>query len=109
MTQPDPRIFAESVRALLNEDVRRYRNFGVYWFAVKAVLKRYFDRHEMPILGDYVDESVVSRMPEGLDLDGVLEAAASEYQENASFNLGRNRISDPAGEFFTLIDPDVEG
>ncbi|MDP3327186.1 hypothetical protein [Parvibaculum sp.] len=109
MTQPDPRVFAESVRALLNEDVRRYRNFGVYWFAVKAVLKRYFDRNEMPILGNYVAESVVSRMPEGLDMGDVLAAAAGEYQENASFNLGRNRLSDPSGEFFTLIDPDVEG
>lgn len=109
MTQPDPRVFAESVRALLSEDVRRYRNFGVFWFVVKGVLKRYFDRNEMPILGDYVDESVMDRMPKWLDLDGLLAAAAAEYQENASFNLGRNRVSDGHGEFFSLIDPDVEG
>lgn len=107
----DPAKFATSVRALLDEDPRRYRNFGAYWFFVKALLKRYFDKHQMPILGNYEDSTVNDRIPEGIrnSMGLMLEAAASEYQENAGFNLGRNEVSDDDGEFFTLIDPDVEG
>lgn len=116
VTQPNnepiaPAEFAANVRTLLDEDVRRYRNFGVYWFFVKAVLKRFYDRHQMPILGDYEDKTVNERIPEELrtSLGNLLEAAAEEYQQNASFNLGRNELTDPNGEFFTLLDPDVEG
>lgn len=105
----DPRLFAESTRALLTEDPRRYRNFGVYWFLVKALLKRYYDRHQMPILGDFVDQGVVERMPPFESVLDGLQAAADEYRQNASFNLGGNRLEDPDGESFILIDTDVEG
>ncbi len=105
----DPRTFADSTRALLTEDPRRYRNFGVYWFLVKALLKRHFDRHNLYFLGDYEDPDVIARMPGFPSVLDALQAAAEEYQQNASFNLGRNRLEDPDGEVFTLIDPDVEG
>lgn len=107
----DPAEFAESTRALLNEDPRRYRNYGAYWFFVKALLKRYYDRHAMPILGDYDDPTVNERIPADarMSLGTMLAAAAEEYQRNASFNLGRNEVSDDDGEFFLIVDPDVEG
>jgi hypothetical protein len=104
----DPAAYARSVRALLTEDPRRYRNFGVYWYFVKALLRRYFDRHEMPILGDYQDPSVIERMPKGLSAADMLQAAAEEYQHNAMFNLGRTELEDPEGEKFTLLDPDID-
>lgn len=106
-----PAEFAASVRTLLDEDVRRYRNFGAYWFFVKALLKRFYDRHQMPILGDYEDKDVNAMIPEDVraSLGGMLAAAAAEYQSNAAFNLGQNKLENPDGEFFTLIDPDVEG
>jgi hypothetical protein len=107
----NPTDFAESVRSLLNEDWRRYRNFGAYWYFVKALLKRFYDRHEMPILGDYEDKSVNDRVPAAVrdSLGDMVAAAIDEYQENASFRLGGNRMVDDDGEEFTLLDTDVEG
>lgn len=106
-----PAEFAANVRDLLDEDPRRYRNFGPFWYFTKALLKRFYDRHQMPILGDYDDPTVSERIPADarLSLGTMLEAAAAEYEENASFNLGRNEVQDAEGEFFLLLDPDVEG
>lgn len=107
----DGAAFSASVRALLDEDPRRYRNFGPYWFFVKALLKRHFDIHDMPILGEYADESVSERIPLAARASGqaMLDAAAREYIQNATFNLGRNEVSDDNGEAFWLQDTDVEG
>ena len=106
----DPKTFAESVRALLSEDVRRYRLFGAYWYFVKALLRKYYDFHNLYFLrGTYEDPSVIERMPTGLDVFELLERAAEEYAENAAFNLGRNEVVDDEGEHFVLLDPDVEG
>lgn len=107
----DAATFANSVRALLDEDPRRYRNFGPYWYFVKALLKRYFDRNAMPLLGEYEDKTVNERIPEDVrgSLPLMLAAAIAEYQQNASFNLGQGRVADDSGEFFFLLDPDVEG
>lgn len=106
-----PNIFAANVRTLLDEDPRRYRNFGAYWYFVKALLKRFYDRHQMPILGDHDDAGVSARIPESVrgSLPAMMAAASEEYIGNASFNLGRNEVQDDQGEFFTLLDPDVEG
>lgn len=105
----DPQKFAQSVRALLEEDRRRYRNFGVFWFFVKALLRRFYDRHEMPYLGPYVDQAVVDRMPQGLDAHAYIDLAIGEYQENATTNMLSNHVRDPDGEVFVLNDPDIDG
>jgi hypothetical protein len=105
----DPATFAASVRALLDEDPRRYRNFGAWWFVVKALLKRFYDRHEMPLLGDYVDPTVNARLPAVTGLQDALTMASEEYQQNASFNLGRAMVEDDDGELYMLSDPDMDG
>ena len=106
----DPRVFANSVRALLDEDPRRYRNFGMFWFFVKALLKRFFDRNDIPILGDYEDTSVNERIPDSVRWSPALmmQAAAEEYAHNASFNLGRAEVMDDDGQFFTVMDADID-
>lgn len=103
----DPKTFAASTLQLLQQDPRRYKNFGVYWYLVKAVLKHFYTRENLHLLGDFQDQSVIERMPPAASLPEALEAAAAEYQQNASFNLGRNQIEAPDGEVFTLIDPDA--
>jgi hypothetical protein len=103
-----PREFAASTLALLAEDPRRYRAFGQYWYFVKALLKMFYDQHNLYMLGDYVDPSVVERMPKMGAMD-TLQAAAEEYRQNASFRLLSNEVEDDDGETFTLIDPDAEG
>ena len=106
----DPRTFAESTLLLLQQDPRRYKNFGVFWYLVKAVLKKYYTRDNLHLLGDHVDASVVERMPEFANLQEALKAATEEYRQNATFNLGSNWVEDPAGGgTFQLIDPDADG
>jgi hypothetical protein len=106
----DPATFAASVRELLSEDVRRYRNFGMWWFFVKALLRRFYDKHNLAFLGGtYEDETVNERIPPGMDAYEMMAAATEEYIQNASFNLGSNEVTDADGQFFTILDPDVEG
>lgn len=103
----DPKTFAASTLQLLQEDPRRYRNFGTHWYLVKEVLKRFYTRDNLHLLGDYRDLTVIERMPPHADLQDALAAAIEEYRQNASFNLGRQVVAAPDGEVFTLIDPDA--
>lgn len=108
MNKMNPAAFAQNVRVLLDENPLRYRAFGSTWFFVKALLKRFYDRHQMPILGDYDDPSVSARLPDGLDAYGLMDKAAQEYEQNASFALGTGWVTDDDGEQFLLLDTDVE-
>lgn len=105
----DPKQLAASTLQLLQADPAKYVNFGVYWYLIKALLKRFYTRDNLFLLGDYVDSSVTDRMPAHADLSEALAAAVAEYQQNASFNLGSNVVTDADGEAFTLIDTDVDG
>jgi hypothetical protein len=114
LPEPEPavdvRAFVESARELLTENVLRYRNYGPYWFFVKALLRRFYSRHELPFLaGTYQDAGVSARVSHGGDLKAWLAGAVESYRHNASFNLGRNLVEDDDGDRFTLFDPDVEG
>lgn len=103
----NPQKFAANVRQLLSEDPKRYRNFGVYWFFVKALLKKFYSRDEMPMLGDYVDQMVVAAMPQYDTLADALRAAAEEYGRNAVYNLGRSTVTSDDGEQLTIFDQDA--
>ncbi len=105
----DPKVFAESARTLLLQNPANYRAFGAYWFLVKALLKRIYPPEEIPMLGDYEDQTVIARMPAGLGLAELLAAAGVEYQANATLGTRRERLEDEDGEFFTLSDPDMGG
>lgn len=107
--QPDPKLFAASTRALLNEDWRRYRCFGAYWWFVKALLKRFYDRHEMPMLGDYEDPNAADLVEANVTWQGMLEAAVETYRANAAFNLSSQKVEDVHGQPYLLIDPDMPG
>lgn len=106
----DPKTFAASTLHLLQQDPRRYRLFGVYWYLVKRVLLKFYTRDNLHLLGDYVDADVTARMPGHADLQEALVAAVEEYRKNASFNLGSNEVEDPTGGgTFRLVDPDAGG
>ena len=103
----DPQKFAESTLSLLQQKPERYLNFGTYWFFVKALLKRYYSRENLNLLGEYMDPDCMARMPEHADLQGAILASIQEYQENATFNLMRNQVPDrTGGGVFTLNDED---
>lgn len=103
----DVKQFAASTLQLLQADPRNYRNFGVYWYLVKVVLKQFYTRDNLYMLGDYLDRGVIARMPDHESLIEALEAAAETYQFNATYAMGSNQVEDADGEFFTLLDPDA--
>lgn len=106
----DPKTFAENTLQLLQQDPRRYVLFGVYWYLVKRVLKKFYTRDNLHLLGDHIDQDVVQRMPAHADLQEALAAAVEEYRKNASFNLGSNEVDDlVGGGTFHLVDPDAGG
>lgn len=108
MAAIDPRQFAASTVALLAEKPARYRNFGVYWFFVKALLKRAgYTRDNLYLLGDYEDPSVIEAMPKHESLAEALEAASDEYRANAAHNLGRSEIITPEGNKIFIFDEDA--
>lgn len=103
----DPKTFAASTLQLLQQDPRRYRCFGVYWWFVKAVLKQFYTRDNLHLLGDYMAPDAEAQMPPHTDLQSALAAAVDEYQQNASFNLGRNLVEAPDGELVLIDDLDA--
>jgi hypothetical protein len=104
----DPKTFAESTLQLLQQSPGRYHNFGVYWYFVKALMKRYYTKDNLHILGEYMDADTMARMPEHATLQEAIEAAIEEYRHNASFNLGRSTVEDlTGGGVIVLHDEDA--
>lgn len=105
----DPKKLAASTLQLLQDDPRRYRNYGVYWYLIKAILKHYYTQDNLYLLGDYRDDRVVEMMPKHSDLQEALAAAIETYKTNASFNLNSSEVAAPDGGTFLLVDPDAGG
>lgn len=105
----DPKQLAASTLQLLQADPRNYRNFSYYWYLIKALLKQYYTRDNLFLLGDYVDPTVTARMPEHADLQEALAAAVEMYRTNAAYGMGTAEFTDPDGETFTLVDADAGG
>lgn len=103
------RQFASSTLQLLQANPSRYRCFGVYWYMVKALMKQYYTRDNLYLLGDHMDQSVIDRVPDHKNLQEALAAAIETYNENVTFGMGSAQITDPDGEVFTLSDPDDGG
>jgi hypothetical protein len=97
---------AANILMLLQADPARYRCFGVYWYLIKELLKRYYTKDNLFLLGDYVDQTVIDRMP-ALPLMDALTEAMDQYQLNYAYGLGSNRVTDPDGEEFILLDADA--
>lgn len=103
----EPKTFAASTLQLLQEDPRRYRMFGVYWYLVKEMLKRFYTQDNLHLLGSFSDPTVIERMPPLESLQDALSKIVEEYRQNASFNLGRQMVTAPDGEVFALYDQDA--
>jgi hypothetical protein len=106
-TMLPPDQVAANIRKILAADPRSYRNFGVYWYFVKAFLKRYYSREEMPILGAFEQDDVVARMPEYGSLQDALHDALLTWRQNYESNMGRAESIGPDGDLVTLFDEDV--
>jgi hypothetical protein len=104
----DPKTLAASTLQLLQQDPRRYRNYGAYWWLIKALLKQFYTRDNLHLLGDYMPPDAGERMPPHESLEEALAAAVEEYRRNASFGVGDVEVPDPVGGgTFLLVDPDA--
>lgn len=102
----NPQKVAASVRQLLAEKPVRYRNFGVWWYFIKALLKRYYTQDNLYLLGDYQDADVIARMPT-LPAERALREAIDTYRLNARLYPDSPEHLDGQGEMFRLFDPDA--
>lgn len=105
----DPQTFAKSTLQLLQQDPRRYRNFGVYWYFVKTLMRRYYTRDNLYLLGEYMDPDTMAKMPQHETLQGTLEAAIAEYRHNATYNLVSGLVDDLAGGGVTFLHDEDAG
>ena len=104
----DLKALAASTLQLLQGDPRRFRYFGAYWWLVKSLLKTFYTRDNLSLLGDYVPPDAGAQMPPHDNLEDALAGAIDEYRTNASFNAGSAEVQDYAGGgTFTLVDPDA--
>lgn len=92
--------------AVLQADPARYRNFGVYWWPVKALLRRYYTKDNLYLLGTYEDPDGASRVPR-VGLQEMLELAFEEYEKNARLGMGGNQVEDADGESYMIYDQDA--
>lgn len=95
-----------TILALLQERPERYRCFGVYWWPVKALLKRYYTQDNLYLLGSYEDRDTAARVPR-VGLQELIAMALEEYNQNARYNLGRATVVDTDGAPCTIYDEDV--
>ena len=97
-----------NVVALLQQEPFYYRNFGIWWWHVKASLKRLgFTRDQLPHLGNAVDESVSEYYEDLSDKD--LDDIAFTHQFDHTFaDYNNNKSFTPTGEMYFICDDDVE-
>lgn len=101
-----PAQIARNILLLLQEDPKRYRNFGVWWWPIKAIMKHYYTREQLHLLGDYEDPAGIEKTP-AASLDETLLAALETYAHNARYNLGRAETEGPDGETYVVYDEDA--
>jgi len=102
-----PDQIATNIRKTLDADIKSYRNFGVFWYFIKAFLKRHYDRDQMPILGPFEQPDVVARMPAYESAADALHDALLTWRANWENNMGSATSIGPDDEPVTLFDEDV--
>ncbi|MBI1207434.1 MAG: hypothetical protein GC191_09135 [Azospirillum sp.] len=91
----------------LQAEPQRYKLFGIYWWPVKALLRRAgYGPDQLYMLGRYHDP-VTGAMVPPLGLTAMLEAAFEEYGRNARYPHADGLVENPDGELVTVFDEDA--
>ena len=91
----------------LQEEPQRYRLFGVWWWPVKALLRRAgYGQDQLYMLGSYQDAETAALVPRA-GLEDTLRAAFEEYRQNAAYPHPDGRAEAPDGELITIWDQDA--
>ena len=103
----DPTRALANVLEMLQTDPAAYKLFGIYWWPVKALLRRVYDRDRLYLLGSYQDPVTAALVPGGMGLQATLQAAFAEYGRNARFGRAGGVVEDPDGDLVTIYDEDA--
>jgi hypothetical protein len=96
-----------NVLQLLQQEPRRYKLFGVWWPAVKVMLKRAgYGPDQLYMLGEYQLPNIAALAPPA-GLEDTLVAALEEYGQNARFPHPDGLVEDPDGELVAIYDEDA--
>ena len=91
----------------LQDHPERYRWFGVWWWPVKAVLRRLgYGPDQLYYLGRYQDPETAALVPVA-GLQATLRAALEEFGQNARYPRSGGRVEAPDGSLVTIWDADA--
>lgn len=109
MTAIDPRAALRNTLQHLQANPARYRLFGIYWWPIKALLKRQgYGPEQSFLLGDYQDEETAALVP-SMSLQDTMVAAFEEYGRNAAYPHPDGCVEDPDGQMVFVMDEDAGG
>ena len=97
---------AKNVLSILQSRPERYKEFGVYWWYIKAILKQHYTKDNLYMLGDYVDKNMVKELSSYSE-DELFEMAIEEHQQNSAYGLGSDSVYTPEGESYVIYDEDA--
>ena len=104
---PDMQALLRGILQSLQEEPQRYRLFGVWWWAVKALLKRAgYGPDQLYMLGSYQDIETASLIPTE-NLPDTLQSAMDEYAFNAAYPRAGGMVETPDGSIVRLFDEDA--
>jgi hypothetical protein len=103
----DPTRALRNVLQQLQTEPRRYKLFGVWWPAVKDLLKRAgYGPDQLYMLGDYQMPDIAALVPRA-GLEDMLAAAFEEYGQNARYPHSDGLVEGPDGELVMVYDEDA--
>jgi hypothetical protein len=91
----------------LQADPTRYKRFGIWWWPVKALLKRAgYGPENLYLLGSYVDPGTAALVPR-LGLEDTMREALAEFGANSRYPREAGQVEGPDGEIVVIHDEDA--
>ncbi len=91
----------------LQTEPKRYKLFGIWWWPVKALLRRAgYGPEQCYLLGGYQDADTASMVPH-LNLHDTMTAALEEYGQNARYPSSDGTVENVDGERVIVMDEDA--
>ena len=103
----DVQAALRNITQILQTDPTKYTKFGVYWWAIKALLKGAgYGVENLYMLGRYNDPEQSEEVPRA-GLQETLRQAIEEFQRNMAFPSSDGRVELPSGGWARVYDEDA--
>ncbi len=101
-----PKKMTQAAVSLLHQRPSSYLRFGVYWWGLKSLIKKFFPNENSWFCGPYEDSVMEARADHGSEFRNVL--AAWVYFENHPLEDPKSQWEDSAGVIhpYSLYDAD---